>query len=166
MVMEKETHIINILTYRLPFDLSNQIFNEYENRLREVDWLLDKYKKYSPLKQDRHLIELFLCLSIFNKRVVSNLDAAIKFHGTVGRIGEVDSIRIGSYSLNSTEKNRLLGVVLSYQSILKKFGIPQDLMEYYETRELLIKLIDFKRKLKNDNKGEGPSKNIQDDLPF
>lgn len=147
--MAKETPIINILTYRLPFELTNQIYNEFQNRFRDANYLIDNYKTYQPLKGSLKTVELFLSLSIFHRRIITNLDGAVKFYGTVTKKGETDTIRIGSYNLTGDEKNKLLAVVLNYQKLLDKFSIPPALMEYYETREFLKKLIALKSNLDN-----------------
>ena len=147
--MEKETPIINILTYKLPFELSNQIYNEFQNRLREAHYLIEKYKKYKVLHNNLKTVELLLSLSIFHKRVIANLDAAIKFHGTVSRKSQADTISIGAYKFTGEEKNKLLAVVLNYKQLIEKFSIPPIVMEYYETREFLKNLIDLKSNLEN-----------------
>lgn len=41
-----ETPIINILTFGLPYDLANQMYNEYQNRMLEAKYLLENYSYY------------------------------------------------------------------------------------------------------------------------
>jgi hypothetical protein len=147
--MDKDTPIINILTYKLPYELANQIYNEFQNRFRDANYLIANYKTYEPLKSNLKAVELFLSLSIFHRRIITNLDGAVKFYGTVTQKGETDTIRIGSYNLTGDEKNKLLAVVLNYQKLLNKFSIPPAVMEYYETREFLKKLISLKSNLDN-----------------
>lgn len=147
--MAKDTPIINILTYRLPFELTNQIYNEFQNRFRDANYLIDNYKTYQPLKGSLKTVELFLSLSIFHRRIITNLDGAVKFYGTVTKKGETDTIRIGSYNLTGDEKNKLLAIVLNYQKLLDRFSVPPAVMEYYETREFLKKLIALKSNLDN-----------------
>lgn len=168
----KETPIINILTYQLPFVLTNQIYNEYQNRLKEAVFLINNYKTYKPLKENVKTIELFLALSIFHRRVITNFDGAVKFYGTVTKKGETDTIRIGNYNLNAEEKNKILAVVLNYNSLLQKFSIPPIVMEYYETREFLKKLITLKSNLEygENSKKESNKKNNtesnENEFPF
>ena len=147
--MPKETPIINILTYQLPFELTQQIYNEFQTRLKEANFLIDTYKTYNPLKQDLKTVELFLSLSIFHRRIITNLDGAVKFYGTVTKNGLTDTIRIGNYNLTNDEKNKILAVVISYNKLLEKFSIPPIVMEYYETRDFLKKLITLKSVLNN-----------------
>jgi hypothetical protein len=154
--MAKDTPIINILTYQLPYELANQIYNEFQSRLKESTFLIDTYKTYRPLKKYKKTVELFLSLSIFHRRVITNLDGAVKFYGTVTKKSETDTIRIGNYNLTSDEKNKILAVVLNYNKLLLKFSIPPFVMEYYETRDFLKKLISLKAQLENADSKEKP----------
>ena len=169
--MTEESPIINILTYQLPYKLTNQIYNEYQSRLKEAIFLIDNYKTYKSLKDNIKSVELFLSLSIFHKRVITNLDGAVKFYGTVTGKGQTDTIQIGTYSLTGDEKNKILAVVLNYNQLLKKFSIPPIVMEYFETREFLKKLITLKSELEHGNsrqKTKGKENDQEDgfDFPF
>lgn len=146
------TPIINILTYQLPFELTNQIYNEFQSRFKEANFLIESYKTYKPLKDNIKTVELFLSLSIFHRRVITNLDGVVKFYGTVTKNGKTDVIRIGSYNLNEEEKNKILAVVINYNHLLEKFAIPPAVMEYYETRDFLKKLITLKSEIENAEK--------------
>lgn len=147
--MTKETPIINILTYHLPYDLTNQIYNEFQNRFNEATFLINKYKSYKVLQDDFKTVELLLSLSIFHKRVIASLDAAVQFHKTVITKSQADTIGIGSYDLTVFEKNKLLAVTMSYNQLIQNFSIPSILMEYAETKEFLKCLISLKSNLKN-----------------
>lgn len=169
--MPSETPIINILTYQLPFVLSNQIYNEYQNRLKESLYLIDKYKTYKPLSDDLKTIELFLALSIFHRRVITNFDGAVKFYGTVTKKGQIDTIKIGSYDLNADEKNKMLAVVMNYNKLLETFSVPPTVMEYYETRDFLKKLITLKSNIENaeiakKQRRKKGNKSSDDEIPF
>ena len=165
--MAKDTPIINILTYQLPYNLANQIYNEFQSRVKEANYLIENYKTYKPLKDSSKTIELLLSLSIFHRRVITNLDGAVKFYGTVTKKGKTDTIRIGSYDLTLEEKNKILAVVINYNHLLEKFSIPPIVMEYHETREFLKKIIMLKSELQNGNKeNREENKSIEDDLPF
>ncbi|MEY4522773.1 MAG: hypothetical protein RIT10_1958 [Bacteroidota bacterium] len=165
--MTKDAPIINILTYQLPYKLANQIYNEFQSRVKETNYLIENYKTYKSLKDSSKTIELLLSLSIFHRRVITNLDGAVKFYGTVTKKGKTDTIRIGSYDLTLEEKNKILAVVINYNHLLEKFSIPPIVMEYHETREFLKKIIMLKSELQNGNKeNREENKSIEDDLPF
>lgn len=142
--MAKRTPIINILTYGLPFDLANQIYNEYQDRRREAMYLIDNSQRYSPLSDNVLTVEVLLALSIFHKRVLTNLDAAIKFYGTVTKLSQADTIKMGSYSLSGEEKNKVLALTITYRKLLEKFSLPEATFNYNLTREFLQKLLALK----------------------
>lgn len=142
--MPNQTPIINILTYGLPFDLANQVYNEYQDRHREAVFLIDNYDRYSSLADNLLTVELLLALSIFHKRVIANLDAAVKFHGTVKNISKADIIQIGKYSFTGEEKNKLLALTITYRKLLDKYDLTEDVMNYSLTREFLQKLLVIK----------------------
>ena len=165
--MPKETPIINILTYRLPYDLTNQIYNEYQNRFKEAKFLIDNYTTFKVLQDNIKTVELLLSLSIFHKRVISNLDAAVKFYGTVTAKSDANAIRMGSYSLTGDEKNKLLAVVINYNRLIQKFFIPPNVMEYYDTKEFLRNLISLKKdiiNIKNEKNTDRHNKETENDF--
>ena len=147
--MDRETPIINILTFHLPYELTNQIYNEFQSRFKEAKYLIDNYKTYKGLQDDLKAVELLLSLSIFHKRVIANLDAAVKFYRAVTTHSQADTIKMGSYDLTGEEKNKILAVVLNYNQLIERFSIPPFVMEYYETKEFLKKLINLKSVLNN-----------------
>lgn len=170
--MAKETPIINILTYHLHFELTNQIYNEFQSRYKEANYLIENYKTYKVLKKDIKVVEVLLSLSIFHKRVIANLDAAVKFYGTVSKSSNANTIKMGAYELTGDEKNKILAVVLNYNKLIEKFSIPPKYMEYYETKEFLKNLINLKSQISN---AESQAKNSrsrrrydspEDDVPF
>ena len=168
--MANDSPIINILTYKLDYKLSRQIFSEFQNRFKEAQFLIDNYKTYQQLKPNIKTVELLLALSIFHKRVIANLDAAVKFYGTVNRIGKSETIRMGGYSLTNQEKNKILGVTMSYEALIKKFSISPTMMDYSETRDLLKKIILLKTNLQyaqNNQEDQNPrGKEDQSEFPF
>ncbi len=141
---EPKLRIIGVISRKLPRDLANQLFNEFESRLREANFLIDNYSFYRKLKKDSNTIEVLLALSIFHKRVITNLDAAVKFHGTIQRNAKANSISIGNYEFDNEEKNKLLGLLINYKKLKARFGITDYLFEYNETKDFLKKIINFK----------------------
>lgn len=142
--MAKQTHIINIFTYGLPFDLANQIYNEYQDRMREVNYIIEVSDRYAPLANNLKTVELLLALSIFHKRVISNLDAAVKFYGKVNKVSQADTIRMGNYKFTGDEKNKLLALTITYRKLLEKYEIGEAVMDYHLTKEFLQKLLVLK----------------------
>lgn len=142
--MPKQTPIINIFTYQLPQDLAQQIYNEYQNRMREVNYSLENTRRYSALKKEMQTVELLLALSIFYKRVIANLEAAVKFYGTVYRFSDAEAIQMGSYYFTGDEKNHILALTIKYQKILEDFHIPETVFNYHETKDFLKNMVRLK----------------------
>lgn len=168
-----KTPLINIFTSQLPYKLSNQIYNEFESRLREAKYIMDLSDLYRPLLEHLDTIEILLAMTIFQKRVISNLDAAIKFHGTVMNYSNSEIVKIGKYKFTLDEKNLLLSLTISYEKLQKKYGIPNSLVDYTLTKEFLRKclfLLNDNFNGQEDLTGEFGEENEtdfnEDDLPF
>ena len=125
---------------RLPREISNPMYNEYYNRLKEINFILENRDAYKHLLQYKKTIELILSLSIFYKRVIANMDAATKFAGTVFSNSSAIAIKIGSYDLTGSEKNRIIAVVMSYNSLTEKYSLTNDLLATMETKDLIKKM--------------------------
>lgn len=164
--MSENTPIINILTFNLPFKLANQIYIEYKSRLNEAKYIIGLNERYKPLSKYIDTVKILLALTIFHKRVIANLDAAVKFYGTVNRYSEADTIKIGSYDFTGDEKNKILGLTINYNKLREKFGIPKDLSDYESTKEFLIKLLSLLQYSEYGQNNEGQNKTEEDDLPF
>lgn len=138
----------------------------------EARFLIEKYKTYAVLEGDIKTIELLFSLSIFHKRVIANLDGAIKFYGTVVNNSNADTIQIGQYNLTNDEKNKILAVVMNYNQLLERYSLSPIFMESDETRDFLKKIIVYKsiledaEKDKKRPKGKKGKKNDQNDVPF
>jgi hypothetical protein len=149
----KEYKIIKIMCYRLPYELSNQVYNEFESRFKEATWLIKNSRYYRNLRNDIKTVELLLALSVFYKRVISNLDAVVKFYGTVNRVSNAEAISIGSYDLDGKEKNKLLAIVMHYKKIQLRFGMPDWVFEYNETKQFLSYIIQYRASFGKKNNG-------------
>lgn len=138
-----EYPIINIFCHNLPYDISNKIYNEFETRFRDAKYMIDNYDFYKPLNQHLKAIEIILAMSIFYKRIITNLDSAVKFHGNVLTKSQADIVSIGSYELDTKEKNRIQAILINFQKIMEKYRIPRVFFDYYETKEFLRYIKDY-----------------------
>lgn len=132
---------------RLPREISNPMYNEYYNRLKEINFIIENRESYFNLREHRRTIELILSLSIFYKRVISNLDAATKFASTVFNNSQAIAIKIGTYNLTDTEKNRMIAIVINYNLLIEKYNITQDILTTVETKDLIKKIKNLKYQL-------------------
>lgn len=164
--MSKQTPIINILTYGLPFKLANQIYNEYQSRLSEAKYIINLSDRYKPLSKYLDTVEILLALTIFHKRVIANLDAAVKFYGTVSNYSDADTIKIGSYNFTGEEKNKILGLTINYNKLRDKFRLPPDLNDYELTKEFLVKVLFMLQNFEYGEKNKEKNNTKEDDFPF
>lgn len=137
--------IISIFTYRLPKELAIPIFSEFENRKNEASRIISGYPRYSALLDSLETVELLLALSIFYKRVLCNLDAAVKFRGMVANNSATEIVRIGSYKLSYDEANKLQSLSISYRKIMSKYRLKDKLWNYNLTVEFLMAIIELKK---------------------
>jgi hypothetical protein len=135
---------------RLPREISNPMYNEHYSRLKEIDFILNNRESYFALKADRQFIELLLALSIFYKRVLTNLDSATKFANTVFKNSEAEAIRIGKYDLTGRERDRIIAIIFNFNSILKKYEIPHELLVFTETRVFIRNIKKLKVRLNSN----------------
>ena len=142
--MAEESPIINIMTHRLPRELSRPIYNEFHNRYQESLRIIEKYPKYQVLKDDLDVVEVLLALSIFYNRIIVNLDAATKFYGLVTRNEVTNAVRIGAYILNADEIHVIQSIIMSYQKLMRRYEINEFLWNYTLTIEFLQQLINYK----------------------
>ncbi|MFN4027510.1 MAG: hypothetical protein ACK4IZ_08705 [Flavobacterium sp.] len=135
---------------RLPREISNPMYNEYYNRLKEINFILENRDAYKHLQQYKKTIELILSLSIFYKRVIANMDAATKFARTVFSNSSAIAIKIGSYDLTGSEKNRIIAIVMNYNLLIQKYSLTHDILATTETKDLIKKIKDLKWQLDNN----------------
>ena len=147
---------------RLPREISNPMYNEYYNRLKEINYILVNRDAYKHLIQYKKTIELILSLSIFYKRVIANMDAATKFAGTVFSNSSAIAIKIGTYDLTGSEKNRIIAIVMNYNSLIEKYSLTHDILATTETKDLIKKIKDLKWQLDNNEiKNKDDNDNIE-----
>lgn len=148
---------------RLPREISNPMYNEYYNRLKEINYILENRNAYKHLLQHKKTIELILSLSIFYKRVIANMDAATKFAGTVFSNSTAIAIKIGSYDLTGSEKNRIIAIVMNYNLLIQKYSLTQEMLATTETKDLIKKIKDLKWQLDNNENKDIKKKNDDKD---
>jgi hypothetical protein len=142
------TQMIKLFTDNLPYKLSEQMTFEYNGRINDINYFLSgRYDYYAPLKKDIETIQLFLALSIFYKRVLSNFDSATKFTSRIIFKSEAESVQLGTYDLSAKEIFKLNKTVLTFKKLMEDYSIPIGLFEYLETKELLRKIKVYKDSL-------------------
>jgi len=137
---------------RLPGDISRPMYNEYYNRLREIQFIIENREAYFLLKDDQRTIEMIVALSIFYKRVIANIKGATTFAATVFDSSSAQSVKIGDYDLTDKERRRILATIINFQTLTAKYNISRSLITTVETRDLIRKIKDLKIRLeRKDN---------------
>jgi hypothetical protein len=137
----------------LPKFLSDQLFIEYEYRRRELEFLVTTYPQRYRWIEEVDSVRLLLALSIYFRRVISQLEAAGKtYFDLVG--GDVTGVTIGQHKLSEQEAEELSNATSDFHRLLHHFGLYTALFDYYDTSGFLFKL---KQHLENINQGYGPN---------
>lgn len=163
---KKKTPIINILTSGLPYKLANQIYNEHQSRLSESKYIINLSERYKPLEVYIDTVEILLALTIFHKRVIANLDSAVKFYGTIKSYSDADTIKIGSYKLTGDQKNKILGLTINYNKLKNRFRIPENLNDYELTKEFLVKVLYMLNDFKYGENNSKENNSAEDEQSF
>jgi hypothetical protein len=120
--------------------------------MNEINYIIANYDQFKELSGDIETLKTLLSLSIFYKRVVSNMDSAEKFSGRIFK-AEGESIVIGKYILDSRQSFRISRFVITFRQLLNKYSIsPEVLFNYQDTWEFLKKLKQFKLNLARQEK--------------
>jgi len=146
--------MIELFCKGMPKDLSNQMYNEYYSRLKEVKYIIQARELYVPLAEYYRTIELILALYIFNKRVIVNFNAATMFATKIFRNSNATAVRIGTYDLDENERRRMIAITMQYKKIMRAYEIPKSIFEYIETKDLLreIRQMKIRQDKKEDKK--------------
>lgn len=76
----KQTPLINILTYKLPSNVTHPIYLEYNSRRRELDRIwANPENNYQMLQDYISTIEALLAISIFYRHVMGHMLGAVSF---------------------------------------------------------------------------------------
>jgi hypothetical protein len=141
----KRPRIIGILTSKLPYDLANLMYREFEDRFKEVNYFIENYSYFRRYRSDLRAIEILLAMAIFYRRVVANLDGAVQFRKTITDNSEAQIVRIGSYELDKGETNQLLSVIIGFKNIKLKYGISDFMFMFEDTKGFFRQVRDLKK---------------------
>lgn len=138
----KQSSIINILTYRLPGNVTRPIYQEYNSRRRELDriWANPK-NNYHMLQNYVSTIEALLAISTFYRHIMGHMNGAVSFYKSVNRnssgMENECAIKIGGTILDSKQQRLLLSAVIKFEQIQKRYQLEPVFFEYSETIQFL-----------------------------
>lgn len=135
--------IINILTGRLPGNVTRPIYLEYDSRRREIDRIwANAENHYQMLQSYVSTVEALLAISIFYRHVMGHMQGAVSFYKSVNRNSGMMNecaIKVGEIVLDNKQQKHLLSAVIKFNQIQEKYQLDSGFFEYSETIQFMRK---------------------------
>lgn len=135
--------IINILTGRLPGNVTRHIYLEYDSRRREIDRIwANAENHYQMLQSYVSTVEALLAISIFYRHVMGHMQGAVSFYKSVNRNSGMMNecaIKVGEILLDNKQQKHLLSAVIKFNQIQEKYQLDSGFFEYSETIQFMRK---------------------------
>ena len=135
--------IINILTGRLPGNVTRPIYLEYDSRRREIDRIwANAENHYQVLQSYVSTVEALLAISIFYRHVMGHMQGAVSFYKSVNRNSGMMNecaIKVGKIVLDNKQQKHLLSAVIKFNQIQEKYQLDSGFFEYSETIQFMRK---------------------------
>lgn len=135
--------MIRMFCKELPRTLSQLLYNEYQVARKGLDFLLETYPQRYKWVDDPEIIRLLLALSIFYRRVIAQLESAMSFSRRLFK-SNVSYIEIGVDQIDHDQVEKMSKTVRDFYGLLKGFSISVELFDYYDSREFLSKVKQYK----------------------
>lgn len=139
--MAEHIHIINILTFGLPGNVTRPMYLEYNNRRRELDRIwANPENHYRMLQEYTPTVEALLGISLFYRHVMGHMTGATSFYKSVNKNrerGKECAIKVGNTILDGEQQRHLLSVVIAFGQLLDKYQLYPAFFEYSETIQFL-----------------------------
>lgn len=149
--------IINILTSRLPGNVTRPIYLEYNSRRRELDRIWANPENHYQMLQDYvSTVEALLAISIFYRHVMGHIQGAVSFYKSVNRNSGMNNectIKVGGMVLNDQQQKHLTSAVIKFNQIQEKYQFDSAFFEYSETIQFMRNCKDlfYKKEYEEDN---------------
>ena len=149
--------IINILTSRLPGNVTRPIYLEYNSRRRELDRIWANPENHYQMLQDYvSTVEALLAISIFYRHVMGHMQGAVSFYKSVNRNSGMNNecaIKVGGMVLDGQQQKRLSSAVIKFNQIQEKYQLDSAFFEYSETIQFMKNCKDlfYKKEYEEDN---------------
>lgn len=150
--------IINILTSRLPGNVTRPIYLEYDSRRKEIDRIwANAENHYQMLQSYVSTVEALLAISIFYRHVMGHMQGAVSFYKSVNRntssMENECAIKIGETILDSKQQRLILSAVIEFEQIQEKYRLTPEFFEFSETIQFMRNCKDlfYKKEYEEDN---------------
>ena len=135
--------IINILTSKLPGNVTRPMYLEYDSRRRELDRIwANPENHYQMLQSYVSTVEALLAISIFYRHVMGHMQGAVSFCKSVNRKSGMRNecaIKVGKMVLGNKQQKRLLSAVIKFNHIQEMYQLYSGVFEYSETIQFMRK---------------------------
>lgn len=134
-----QSSVINILCHELPASVTQPMHREYEGKWAEIERILTATgNKYEELLGYESALQALLAMSLFYRYVFGHLRAASEFYVAVNKGIDVERpIKIGKGEFNKAEQNKILGAIITFERICRRFQIPSSFFEFSETLQFV-----------------------------
>lgn len=152
-----QSPIINILTSRLPGNVTRPIYLEYNSRRRELDRIWANPENHYQMLQDYvSTVEALLAISIFYRHVMGHMQGAVSFYKSVNRNSGMNNecaIKVGGMVLDGQQQKRLSSAVIKFNQIQEKYQLDSAFFEFSETIQFMRNCKDlfYKKEYEEDN---------------
>jgi len=124
---------------KLPFDLKIRINKEYDNRIREFEYIIKRYdKKYKWIEteKDKDSIKFLLLLGIFYRTVIDPIKGSADFGKTLESQNS-DGLLAGSNTYNPGHFKNFEILTNEFIKILNKYSLNKRIFDYESVSDFL-----------------------------
>ena len=139
--MDKETSLINALTYQLPGSITRPLYMEYKSRMEEIEriWKTGN-AAYIELREYRSVVEALMAVSLFYRYVFGHIHGATSFYkmvNPISRQGNERAIKVGNSIIDKEQQRHLQAAVIAFDKIQRKYQLAPAFYEFSETIQFL-----------------------------
>ncbi len=141
--------MIKLFCKNLPRNLSNLLYNEYNNYEKELKFLLNTYRsRYAWTNDiDFEYFQIFLSLAIFYRRIIVQLDSAVDFSERFLFSENINGIKIGNYLLSKAESRKLNAIVNDFRFLCGRYNISNYLFDFENITQFLFKFREYNKNI-------------------
>lgn len=139
--MDKETSLINALTYQLPGSITRPLYMEYKSRMEEIEriWKTGN-AAYIELREYRSVVEALMAVSLFYRYVFGHIHGVTSFYkmvNPISRQGNERAIKVGNSIIDKEQQRHLQAAVIAFDKIQRKYQLAPAFYEFSETIQFL-----------------------------
>lgn len=140
-----QSNVINCFCYDLPAAVAQPLHREYEGKWAEIERILaTPGNNYQELMGYESTVQSLLALSLFYRYVYGHIETASGFYVAINKGQKRErSIKIGTSVFNKDEQNKIIGAIITFESICFRFQIQPAFFCFSETIQFVRKCRDL-----------------------